>query len=313
MRSERQTRTPAKLRCTQLEPNSAHCLVAHGMSCVGLDREEIMPTARHLTKNPYFFTALIVALIAAVNVASVGTAIALPDAPPTVLELLPELILAALAIALLTALRSWRRVGFRALPRLSDLRLYWIPLLPVLPVAWVAIVSISRMRFEEFVLFLFLACLVGFVEEVFFRGLILQALAPTGLWRAAILSSIVFGAMHLLNLLFGADLIATLLQVAYATAMGFGFAAVTLRTGVLWPLIVIHSLIDLAGFVTSDGTVRTGVTATDIVIYTLYVVVFTAYGIFMLRSTARRAAQRPSDTQPAREAEEPISGQPSRT
>ena len=77
-------------------------------------------------------------------------------------ELLAELFLAALAVALLTALRSWRQVGFRALP-----------------VAWVAIVNISRMRFEEFVLFLALAC-------------IMQALAPMGLWRAAILSSIVF-------------------------------------------------------------------------------------------------------------------------
>ncbi|WP_146755327.1 CPBP family intramembrane glutamic endopeptidase [Arthrobacter sp. AQ5-05] len=89
--------------------------------------------------------------------------------------MLAELFLAALAVALLTALRSWRQVGFRALP-----------------VAWVAIVNISRMRFEEFVLFLALACIIGFVEEVFFRGLILQALAPMGLWRAAILSSIVF-------------------------------------------------------------------------------------------------------------------------
>jgi len=264
-----------------------------------------MQTARHLAKNPYFFTALIVAVIAAVNVASVGTAIALPDVPRTVLELLAELILAALAIALLTALRSWRQVGFRALPRLRDLRLYWVPLLPVLPVVWVAIVSISRMRFEEVVLFLVLACLIGFVEEVFFRGLILQALAPMGLWRAAILSSIVFGAMHLLNLLYGADLVATLLQVAYATAMGFGFAAVTLRTGVLWPLIVIHALIDLAGFVTSEGTVTTSVTSTDIVIYLLYFVVFTAYGFFMMRSIARRPAQRPPDTQPAQATEEP--------
>lgn len=271
-----------------------------------------MQTAKRLTKNPYVFTALIVALIAAVNVASVGTAIALPDTPPTVLELLAELILAALAIALLTALRSWRQVGFRALPRLKDLRLYWVPLLPVLPVVWVAIVSVSRMRLEEFLLFLVLACLIGFVEEVFFRGLILQALAPTGLWWAAILSSIAFGAMHSLNLLFGADLIATLLQAAYATAMGFGFAAVTLRTGVLWPLIVIHALIDLAGFATSDGTVMTRVTSTDVMIYTLYVFVFTAYGIFMMRSIGRRPAQRPSGTQPAQEAEDPISGHPSR-
>lgn len=240
-------------------------------------------------RRPYFFTMLIVALIASVNVLSAGAAAALPELPTTVLELLAELILTVLAIALLTGLRSWRTVGFRALPRLRDLRLYWIPLFPVLPVVAAAIASISRMRVENVLFFLVLACLIGFVEEVFFRGLILRALAPAGLWRAAILSSIVFGVMHLLNLLFGADLVATLLQTVYATAMGFGFAAVTLRTGALWPLIAIHALIDLAGFVTSQGTVMVGVTSADIAIYTLYIVAFAGYGIFMMRAVKHRS------------------------
>ena len=98
--------------------------------------------------------------------------------------------------------------------------------------------------------------------------------------------------MHLLNLLFGADLGATLLQLAYATAMGFGFAAVAMRTGVLWPLIVIHALIDLAGFATSAGTVVTSVTSTDIVISALYIVVFTVYGIVMTRGVTRPPTNR---------------------
>ncbi|RAX47764.1 hypothetical protein DQ353_18495 [Arthrobacter sp. AQ5-05] len=118
--------------------------------------------------------------------------------------------------------------------------------------------------------------------------------------------------MHLLNLLYGVDLIATLLQVAYATAMGFGFAVVTLRTGVLWPLIVIHALIDLAGFVTSEETVTTSVRSTDIVIYLVYIVVFTAYGVFMMRSITRRSAQRPLNAQPAQATDDPISGHTSR-
>jgi membrane protease YdiL (CAAX protease family) len=242
-----------------------------------------------LARRPYIFTMLIVASIAVVNVVSAGTGAALPELPPTLLELLAELVLAGLAIALLTAQRSWKNVGFRSFPRLKDLRLYWVPLFPVLPVGAAAIIGISRMPFEEILFFLVLACLVGFVEEVVFRGLILQALAPAGLWRAAILSSILFGMMHLLNLLFGADLVATLLQAAYATAMGFGFAAVTLRTGVLWPLIVIHALIDFAGFVTMEGTVTSGVTSTDFVIYILYSVVFAAYGLFMMRAVTRSA------------------------
>jgi membrane protease YdiL (CAAX protease family) len=250
----------------------------------------MQPTAFE-ARRPWLLVVLIVTSIAGVNVVAAGVAVALPDLPPAVLEMIVELALAVLAIVLLTALRAWRKVGFRAPTRLRDLRLYWLPLFPVLPAVPAAIIGISAMRPGDIIYFLVLACLIGFVEEVFFRGVMLQALAPTGLWKAAILSAVVFGAMHLLNLLFGADLAATLLQSAYAAALGFGFAAVTLRTGILWPLIVIHALIDFTGFVASDGTVVTNVTSIDILIYALYIVVFTAYGIFMMRSVIRRVQE----------------------
>ncbi len=93
-----------------------------------------------------------------------------------------------------------------------------------------------------------LAGLIGFVEEVFFRGLILRAIAPRGLWKAAIISSIVFGLLHSLNPLAGANPLDTLLQLGYTLAIGFGFAAVALRTRVIWPLVLIHGLIDFASF-----------------------------------------------------------------
>ncbi|MFJ6003816.1 lysostaphin resistance A-like protein [Arthrobacter sp. NPDC092385] len=249
-----------------------------------------MPPTGIPVRRPYLFVAGIVALIAAVTLLSAGSAVALPQLPPRVPEFLAELILALSAITLLAALRAWRNVGFRALPRVIDLRLYWIPLLPVLPGVAAAVVSLSSSRFQDLVVFSVLALFIGFVEEVFFRGLILQALVPQGLWRAAIVSSVLFGLMHSLNLLFDADPAATLLQVVYATAMGFGFAAVTLRTGVLWPLIVVHTVIDFTGFATSERTVRTDVTPTDIVIGVLYTVVFVAYGILMMRSVTRRRA-----------------------
>jgi hypothetical protein len=38
-----------------------------------------------------------------------------------------------------------------------------------------------------------------------------------------------------MNFLFGAGLFATLVHVAYATAMGSRFAGVPLRMGVIWP------------------------------------------------------------------------------
>jgi len=249
------------------------------------------------TKRPYVFTFLIVATIASVNLVSARAVASLPDLPAAWLELLTELVLAVVAIVLVTARRAWRTIGFRALPSLKDFRLYWVPVLPLLPVVGAVFTGVSRMRIQDALSFLVLACVIGFVEEVFFRGLILQALASRGLWRASTLSSIVFGLMHLLNFLFGADFLATLLQVGYATAMGFGFAAVTLRTGALWPLILIHTLIDFAGFIASDSTLAASLTSTDAAIYTLYIFVFTAYGLFMMRAVKRNRMQPRDDSQ----------------
>ena len=85
----------------------------------------------------------------------------------------------------------------------------------------------------------------------------------------------------------------TLLQVGYATAMGFGFAAVTLRTGVIWPLIIIHGLTNAAGFVAAGGTISTGVTSTDVMVSAIYIVGFTIYGVIVLQ-TAQRPMARPT-------------------
>jgi uncharacterized protein len=242
-------------------------------------------------KRPYLFSIFIVVTISVVNLVSAGLGTALPQLPPTLLEFIAELVLALLATVLLTALRSWRNAGFHALPSLKDVRLYWVPVLPLLPVLIAVVTGMSRMRVDEVAFYLVLACLVGFAEEVYFRGLMLRALVSLGLWRAAVISSVLFGVMHLQNLLFGADLAGTLLQVAYAAAMGFGFAAVTLRTGVIWPLVVIHALIDFAGFATSGETIMGDVSAADVAVYGLYILMFVTYGLFMMRSGRRLQAQ----------------------
>src|SRR5664280_587228 len=120
-----------------------------------------------------------------------------------------------------------------------------------------------------------------------------ETIAARGALRAAIVSSVLFGLMHSVNVLFGADPAATLLQAGYATAMGFSFATVTLRTGVIWPLIIIHGSINAAGFVTAGGTISTGVTSSDVMVSAIYIVGFTIYGVIVLQ-TAQRPIARPT-------------------
>lgn len=170
-----------------------------------------------------------------------------------------NLALTVLVIALLTRMRWWTHVGFRALDLLKDLRLYWVPSTLVLVNVSFGIADMSIGRISYYFL---LAGMTGFVEESVFRGPILRAIAPRGLWQAAIISSILFGLLHSLNVLSGADPLAILLQIGYALAIGFGFAAVTLRTQVIWPLVLIHALTDFAAFVATDGVHSSDATTT---------------------------------------------------
>lgn len=90
-------------------------------------------------------------------------------------------------------------------------------------------------------------------EEILLRGLLLNGLLKAwsqkknGILLAVIWSSLLFSSVHALNLLAGAPLDATLLQFVYATALGFLFAAVYLRTNNLLIPIIGHFVINFSG------------------------------------------------------------------
>jgi len=83
---------------------------------------------------------------------------------------------------------------------------------------------------------------VGFLEELIFRGFLFRALAADGLKRAVFISSITFGIGHIVNLLNGAAFVPTMLQILYASAIGYLFTILFLRTGTLLPCIIAHGL-----------------------------------------------------------------------
>ncbi len=95
--------------------------------------------------------------------------------------------------------------------------------------------------------------LIALNEELFFRGVLLGLLQPSGLRSAVIWSSVAFGASHLANLVAGVYPPFVAMQVAATTAGGVALAAIRIRTGSLWPCLVVHLLIDLIAVSTLTG------------------------------------------------------------
>ncbi len=85
---------------------------------------------------------------------------------------------------------------------------------------------------------------VGFLEEMIFRGLLFNAMLKDNVKSAIIVSSITFGMGHIINLFngSGAELIPNLMQVVYASAVGFMFVMIYYRTKSLLVCILTHGV-----------------------------------------------------------------------
>lgn len=109
-----------------------------------------------------------------------------------------------------------------------------------------------------------------------------------------IIPSLLFGLFHFVNLLSGADLILTLLQVAYATAVGLILASIYLKTGNLWITIALHSFMDFVAYLSlnmqqSDGILKASGSYEWVgyLVQLLYTVIFAINAFWLYRKSSR--------------------------
>lgn len=88
--------------------------------------------------------------------------------------------------------------------------------------------------------------LIGFVEEMIFRGFLFRAMLANGNKAAAIIvSSVTFGIGHLVNLFAGQASFDTVMQVIFAVSWGFILTMVFYKSKSLIPCIIAHAMIDV--------------------------------------------------------------------
>lgn len=88
--------------------------------------------------------------------------------------------------------------------------------------------------------------LVGFIEEMIFRGFLFRALLKrNGAAVSIIISAVTFGVGHIVNLLAGQGGIETVIQVFFAIAWGFLFTFAFYKSDSLLPCIAAHGIVDV--------------------------------------------------------------------
>ena len=196
-----------------------------------------------------------------------------------------------MAVALLAALHWWREAGFIQFTSWRTI----VPYLPLLLIAvlYLGLVIATGIKVSSASLIVlgavsFLAG--GFIEEAIWRGLVLRALLPYGLLKAALLSALIFSLVHLVNLLIGQSLVITGLQLANAFLLGFAFVAPLAYTRNIWPLVFIHALLNFSGYLGSGILINNSTQAPDLAQFIPNLVIFgllAVYGYWLLRRAER--------------------------
>ena len=149
--------------------------------------------------------------------------------------------------------------------------------------------------FSLIILFIIAMFFTGFCEEVVFRGMIQRILyerfgrdSRAGLYLSVILSGLIFGAMHVLNVFSGVALGGAIIQAIGATGVGMYFGAIYIRTRNLFVLILLHAFNDFVGLM--DSGIYGMQSATDMIsVYGIEklggVVLYVALAFFLLRGS----------------------------
>jgi len=219
-------------------------------------------------KHETLFCLVLIALYVAVNsfcVQNFGTESLVSAAVNT---------LFSLGLLALTALLG--RGAYYGLKRVENGKkyLYFLPLVLIVSVNLWSGIHINHSAKE--ILFYVLTMLnVGFIEEIIFRGYLFKMMAKDNEPVAVLVSSLTFGIGHIVNLLNGAELLPTLLQVCYAVAIGYLFVVIFQKSGSLIPCIVAHSLNNSLSIFNTDNVVSRVIAPVFLmvfpVLYALYI------------------------------------------
>ena len=182
-----------------------------------------------------------------------------------------------MSILILVLIIAIRRVKFYGLTKAENPKkfLYFIPLI---------IISLFNIRngihinnSSSEVMFHILTMInIGFLEEMIFRGFLFKMMAKDNVKSAVIVSSVTFGIGHIINLLSGAELIPTVLQVCAAIAIGYMLVMVFYKSNSVIPCIIFHGVFNsLSIFSAGNSTILSVI---------ILMVASLSYGIYINKS-----------------------------
>jgi len=221
----------------------------------------------------------------------------------------PSFVAAIVFLVAALGISGWRDVGLNPPQSASSLRLLWFPGLYV-AAFFVLLAFVGLPAPAQTLTILVNAFLAGISEELACRGILFEGLrSRLAVWPAILVSTALFAAGHLVNgPAYGSFMLAGVQSLA-AFMTGIVFMAIRIRTGSLYPGMLLHGLWDFALLTTmsrvidqaaaSGGALADGVTGSMLVLPVLGVLPNFLYGLYLLRHAARNEPRALTETVPS--------------
>lgn len=122
----------------------------------------------------------------------------------------------------------------------------WLTLIPLLSLPLIILLEngVSSWGFSQNIVLLIAALGVSINEEVLFRGVLLRGFMRWGTWVAILVPSALFALAHSTNVIAGGNATFAVFQTIWTFTAGVALSALRLRNKSLYPVIVLHILID---------------------------------------------------------------------
>jgi membrane protease YdiL (CAAX protease family) len=133
----------------------------------------------------------------------------------------------------------------------------------------------------------------GLLEEITFRGFVLYGFIrlwgnkKSGMNKSVVASSLIFGLLHLSNILSGAEVMRVLPQIAYSVLGGMALGAFVIYSRSIWPAAAFHCLSNAVVELNRMGK-SIELTSLSAVLLGLAALPLALYGILLLQKAPKR-------------------------
>ena len=166
--------------------------------------------------------------------------------------LIANTIFSACLIGIVLSLKKSAYYGFTKVRNIKKY-LYFIPLAVMISVNLWSGFNINHSP-SEIIIHILTMLNIGFIEELIFRGFLFKMMAKDNVNSAIVVSALTFGIGHIVNLLNGAELVPTLMQICYATATGYLFVVIFYKSKSLVPCMITHCLVNSLSIFNVENT-----------------------------------------------------------